>query len=156
MSNRATTQVRMTAARSSALRGLELEVGSLLARARRAMGERARGLHPDLQAGAYLVAAHIAEHGPLRASELTATLSLDKAAISRHVQALIELGLIESSRDPDDGRAWLLSITDAGRDGLVAVGEVRRAGLSERLAAWSDEDLAELVELLHRYNETLN
>ena len=40
---------------------------------------------------------------------------MDKGAVSRQVQHLTELGLIERTPDPADGRAALLAVTDDAR-----------------------------------------
>ncbi len=61
--------------------------------------------------------------GPRRASDLVELFSVDKGAVSRQVQALLELGLIERSPDPDDRRAAILAITD---EGLASPGHDRR------------------------------
>ena len=49
------------------------------------------------------------------ANELARNLALDKAAISRAVARLIELGLMVSERDPQHAGRNLLKLTDAGR-----------------------------------------
>jgi len=134
---------------------LQLEVGVLMQRVRRVIGERARALHPDLQAGSYLVLTQIAQEETQRASDLCAALSIDKAAISRQVQHLLELGFIEARRDPEDGRATLLSLSDTGARRLADVGAQRRASLEQRLVGWRDDELDAFVSGLTRYNVTL-
>lgn len=145
-----------TASRSDTVRALEHEVGVLIRRVRRAIGERARSVHPDLQPMSYLILAHLAESGPLRSSTLSDTFGVDKAAVSRQVQHLADLGLLDRTPDPDDGRATLLSASeDAGRR-LDEVRRHRRRRLDERLGDWSDAELGGLVDALARYNRTLD
>jgi len=141
--------------RDKVLDTLQLEVGVLMQRVRRVIGERARALHPDLQAGSYLVLTQIAQEETQRASDLCAALSIDKAAISRQVQHLLELGFIEARRDPEDGRATLLSLSDDGARRLAEVGAQRRTSLEQRLAEWRDDELDTFVSGLTRYNVTL-
>lgn len=141
--------------RDKMLDTLQLEVGVLMQRVRRVIGERARALHPDLQAGSYLVLTQIAQEETQRASDLCAALSIDKAAISRQVQHLLELGFIEARRDPEDGRATLLSLSDTGARRLADVGAQRRTSLEQRLVGWRDDELAAFVSGLTRYNVTL-
>jgi len=141
--------------RDKMLDTLQLEVGVLMQRVRRVIGERARALHPDLQAGSYLVLTQIAQEETQRASDLCAALSIDKAAISRQVQHLLELGFIEARRDPEDGRATLLSLSDTGARRLADVGAQRRASLEQRLVGWRDDELDAFVSGLTRYNVTL-
>jgi DNA-binding MarR family transcriptional regulator len=142
--------------RTETVRALEHELGVLIRRVRRAIGERARGVHPDLQPMSYLLLAHLAETGPMRSTALAETFGADKGAVSRQVQHLFELGLLDKAPDPADGRATLLSPSDDACRRLDEVRDQRRRRLDERLGDWSDEDLAALVTALGRYNRTLS
>ena len=142
--------------REQAMRQLEQEFGVLLRRIRRAIGDRGRAVHPELQASAYLMLSYVREHGPLRASVLCSVFDLDKGAVSRQVQHLLDLGLVTRAPDPTDGRATLISVTDEAVRRMNAVEEERREGLSEKLGDWSAADIMDLVGSLARYNETLD
>jgi DNA-binding MarR family transcriptional regulator len=142
--------------RTETVRALEHEVGVLIRRVRRAIGERARLVHPDLQPMSYLLLAHLAESGPMRSSTLAETFGADKGAVSRQVQHLSGLGLLDKAPDPEDGRATLLSPSDDARRRLHEVTQQRRRRLDERLGDWSDDDLDALVTALGRYNRTLS
>jgi DNA-binding MarR family transcriptional regulator len=141
--------------RTETVRALEHEVGVLIRRVRRAIGERARLVHPDLQPMSYLILAHLAETGPMRSSEVAETFGADKGAVSRQVQHLSDLGLLDKAPDPEDGRATLLSPSDDACRRLEEVRQQRRRRLDERLGDWSDEDLDAFVAALGRYNRTL-
>jgi len=141
--------------RDRSLQLLEQEVGVLIRRVRRVIGVRARAVHPDLQPASYLMLGHLAGHGPMRASAMAEAFGIDKGAISRQVQHLIDLGLVDRSPDPADGRATLLAASEHGVRRLDEVAAMRRAYLDERLGDWSDEDLARFAETLGRYNATL-
>lgn len=151
MSTQATTTMR-----TDTVRHLEHEVGVLIRRVRRVIHERARLVHPDLQPASYLMLAHLAEVGPLRSSAVAERFGIDKGAISRQVQQLADLGLLERTPDPEDGRATLLLVSDDGRTRLAEVGAQRRTYLDQRLGDWSDDDLAALVDGLTRYNAALD
>ena len=135
---------------------LEQQLARLTRRARRVVAERATMVHPDLQPAAYLMLALLLDRGCLRPSEVVEFFDIDKGSISRQVHQLVELGLVEKSRDLEDGRALMLTLTDAGRRGMAQVARTRRARYSERLGDWSDEDLEALVGLLTRYNASLD
>ena len=141
--------------REQSLGRIEQEVGVLIRRVRRVIGDRARAVHPDLAASTYLLLAHVAEAGPLRASALVSDTGTDKGAISRQVTLLVDLGLVAGTRDPDDGRATLLAVTPDGRERLDRVGRERSERFDERLGDWSDADLADFVDRLSRYNAAL-
>lgn len=145
----------MTESRADSLRLLEQEVGVLIRRVRRVIGERARAVHESLQPASYLMLGYVAEHGPVRASVMVDVFEIDKGAVSRQVQHLIDLGLIERTPDPEDGRATLLSITDEAVRRLEDVSEHRRKWLDEQLGDWSDQRLADFAHELGRYNASL-
>lgn len=144
-----------TTTRTGTVRQLEHEMGVLVRRVRRVIGERARAVHPDLQPASYLMLAHLDESGPQRGSSLTETFGIDKGAISRQVQHLVDLGLVVRTPDPADGRAALLSLTDDGRARMRKVADQRRELLEQRFGDWSDADLVGFVNALSRYNRTL-
>ncbi|MGZ4454352.1 MAG: MarR family winged helix-turn-helix transcriptional regulator [Nocardioides sp.] len=146
----------MITSRPESLRELEHEVGVLIRRIKRVIGERARAVHPELQPASYLLVAYLAEHGPMRSSAIAGVFDIDKGAISRQVQHLVELGLVDRTPDPDDGRATLVSASEAAVRRLAEVTSERRRWLDERLADWSDEDLGTLVGALGRYNQALD
>jgi len=147
----------MTAmARTETIGLLEQEVGVLIRRVRRVIHERARLVHPDLQPASYLLLAYLAEAGPRRSSEIADNFGIDKGAISRQVQNLVQLGLVDRTPDPDDGRATLLSATDEAGVRLAEVNAHRRKYLDERLGDWSEDDLVSFVAALNRYNAALD
>jgi len=141
--------------RTETLRQLEQEVGVLVRRVRRIIGVRARAVHPELQGVSYLMLGYLVQHGPLRASALCSVFDMDKGAVSRHIQHLLDLDLVDRTPDPDDGRATLISVSEEGTRRLGDVAEHRRRLLAERLGDWSAADLEELGVLLSRYNAAL-
>ena len=136
------------------LRVVEGEFGLVLRRIRRVMDERARGLHPDLSAPSYWIMAALNERGPTRAGDLVETFGLDKGAVSRYVAHLVSLEFIVKERDPQDGRAQLLNLTDLGRQRLEAVVAKGRSDVATKFAGWSEVDLHTFATLLQRYNAT--
>jgi DNA-binding MarR family transcriptional regulator len=146
----------MTATRYESLRHLEREVGVLIRRVRRVIGERARAVHEELQPASYLMLSWLADEGPVRASLMVETFAIDKGAISRQLQHLVDLGLVVRTPDPDDGRATLVAASDEAVRRLADVAEHRRKWLDERLGDWDAKDLATLADLLERYNRSLN
>ena len=137
------------------MRALEHEMGVLVRRIRRLIAERARMVHPDLSPVAYSMLMALNESGPRRASDLVGLFSVDKGAVSRQVQSLLELGLIERAPDPEDRRAAILSITEEGSRRLATIAAARRSEVIDRLTEWSDEDLRAFVTVLARYNSAL-
>ena len=141
--------------RPETLGRLEAEVGVLIRRIKRVLGERAHAVHPDLQRGAYLMLSYVADEGPVRPSAIAEKFDIDKGAISRQVQQLVDLGLIDRTHDPLDGRASLLAVSADARRRLDDVITQRREWLDVRLGDWRDDELAGFVDVLGRYNAAL-
>jgi DNA-binding MarR family transcriptional regulator len=137
------------------LRALEHEMSILVRRIRRVIAERARMLHPELSPVAYSMLLALNDSGPRRASDLVDMFSIDKGAVSRQVQALLELDLIDRTPDPEDRRAMILAISEEGHRRLANISTVRRSELGEKLSDWSESDLSGFVRSLSRYNSAL-
>lgn len=144
------------ASRGESLRRLEAEVGVLVRRIRRVIHERARAVHEDLQPSAYLLLAWLAEEGPVRASAVAESFGIDKGAISRQIQHLVDLGLVAREPDPDDGRATLVTASDDAVRRMADVAAHRRKWMDEQLGDWSADELSAFVDTLARYNDALN
>lgn len=142
--------------RADELGRLERELGVLIRRVRRVIGERARAVHPDLQPASYLMLTYLVAEGPQRSSVVSEKFNVDKGAISRQVQHLCELGLLVREPDPADGRAMLISASPDAVRRLAAVDRDRRRWLDEQLAEWTESDLHEFVTGLARYNHALD
>ena len=81
---------------------------------------------------------------------------MDKGAVSRQVQLLCELGLVDRCDDPADRRAHRLTVSEKGAARLADVDRARRSTYNARLDGWSAEELDDLVSRLARYNATLD
>jgi DNA-binding MarR family transcriptional regulator len=142
--------------RDTALRSIEREVGVLLRRVRRVIGIRARAVHPDLQPASYLMLSYLEERGPARSSTVVEELGIDKGAVSRQITHLAELGLLERTPDPDDGRAVLLTLSDDAADRLAGVRAERSERFDRRLGDFATDELVAFAEQLARYNAALD
>ena len=142
--------------RPESLRQLEREVGVLIRRIKRVIGERARSVHEDLQPASYLMLSWLADEGPVRASSMAENFHIDKGAVSRQLQHLDELGLVVRTPDPADGRATLVAASDDAVRRLADVADHRRKWLDEQLADWSAEEMSDFASTLGRYNAALN
>ena len=152
----AMAETSTTVARDDLLAGLEQEVGVMIRRIRRVIGERARSVHPDLQSSSYLMLTWLHQHGAKRASAMAEAFGIDKGAISRQVQHLLDLGLVDRTPDPDDGRATLVSASAHAAVRIAEVNDDRRRWLDERLGDWPDHDVSEFVRMLASYNAALD
>ena len=146
----------MTASRADSLRHLEREVGVLIRRVKRVIGVRARLVHEDLQPASYLMLSWLVDEGPVRASSMVETFNIDKGAVSRQLQHLADLGLVERTPDPDDGRATLVAASDDAVRRMADVAAHRRKWMDEQLGDWTAAELAGFADTLAHYNDALN
>ena len=135
---------------------VERELAVLLRRARAWNRDVATEVHPDLQPTAYALLSRVDELGSVRASDLCDYFGIDKGAVSRQLQHLVDLGLVGRTPDPADGRATLVEATADAIRRLEDVAAHRRKWLDEQLGDWSAEELEEFVAGLERYNLALN
>jgi DNA-binding MarR family transcriptional regulator len=138
--------------RDTAVRVLEHEIGLLLRRIRRGIAERAVQVHPELNATSYTLLGTLSEFGPRRAAELAELFAMDKGTVSRVIHQLVELGLVERTPDPDDGRASIISVTEEAATRIAHMHELRRALFGERLADWDPDEIEQLATQLGRFN----
>ena len=142
--------------RQVAVRDVEHEIGTLLRRIRKGLSERAVQVHPELNATSYLILTTLSEQGACRAAHLVEAFALDKGSVSRVVHQLLEIGLIERSPDPADGRASILTVTDQAVRRLAAVRDRRRPHFESRLDDWEIADIEDLAARLDRFNQALS
>lgn len=141
--------------RTAALCAIEEEIGVLLRRLKREIADRAQLVHRDMQGTSYFLLGWLAENGPVRASAIVAVFGMDKGALSRQLQHLEDLGLVQRTPDPADGRATLVSVSPEATRRLAEVDGQRRVVAGEKLSEWSVSELEEFAQQLGRYNRSL-
>jgi DNA-binding MarR family transcriptional regulator len=94
----------------------------------------------DLGPSQVAALATIERHGPLSPSELAQRERIKRPTATRIVRHLEAAGLLERVRDPEDGRASILSATAEGREHLKRLRARKTAYLAKRLGAMSAED----------------
>ncbi|ALX65877.1 hypothetical protein AB663_000654 [Microbacterium sp. XT11] len=85
---------------------------------------------------------------PLTVSELGAAIGVDQPRASRLVQQGVERGYVRREADPDDARRTRIALTDEGRRLARGMRGERRELLGSALAAFTEEERAELARLL--------
>jgi DNA-binding MarR family transcriptional regulator len=138
--------------RDVAVLALEHEIAMLLRRIRRGMSERALQVHPELNATSYALLGTLGEYGPRRAADLAEMFAMDKGTVSRVVHQLLELGLVQRTPDPADGRASIISVTALATERLAHMHELRRELFDDRLADWAADEIEQLATQLGRFN----
>ena len=90
--------------------------------------------------------------GTCRLTTLADVMRVELSVMSRQANVLAEAGAIGRERDPDDGRAWLICVTDAGLETLEAVERGRREWFERALAGLSQDDRATAVRVVSAIN----
>ena len=89
----------------------------------------------DLTPSRYTALATLAKRGPLRAGDLAETMGIARPTMSRLADALVESGWVARAPDPEDRRASLLTLSDAGRELLERLRREATADLHADIAA---------------------
>jgi DNA-binding MarR family transcriptional regulator len=113
-------------------------------------------LEDGIDVTAYPVLFLVAGAGTVRISELATTLHNDVSTVSRQVSALVTSGLLEKSADPSDGRAWVVSLTDHGREALDRIQSSRAAWFQGLLTEWDGPSTTEFVHRLRELGDALD
>jgi DNA-binding MarR family transcriptional regulator len=120
-----------------------------LARITRRASIRARGSDSILSVVDQSLVDFVVQHEGCMAIDIARYLRLNRSTISRQLSGLLAAGLIRTL-DGGSGNAKPLVVTDAGRAALERSVQLHRDALDERLASWSDDDIALLAGLLER------
>ncbi len=140
------------------------DVSEVAGALRVAVGLLVRKLRQPLKEGELTIAessalGRLERSGPATSSALARLDRISPQSMGVTVAALLERGLVERSRDPEDGRRIVLSITEAGRRTV----HDKRGARTEQIAAalrdgFSDDELRQLkaaAALLERLAEKL-
>lgn len=100
---------------------------------------------------AYVCLFRLLRDGPMRSSELATVVNSDPSTVSRQVAQLVDRGHVERLPDERDGRAYVLAVTDTGREVAEAIQQRRTEHIGQVIEEWTREDRAALIELLARF-----
>lgn len=93
----------------------------------------------------------------LRMSDLAAQSTLTPSGLTRAVDRLTEAGLVCREACPDDGRVSYATLTDEGRDRIVAALPVHLRNIDEVLGgALGTDDLELLTDLLRKLRDAVH
>ncbi|GAA2213351.1 MarR family transcriptional regulator [Nonomuraea monospora] len=92
---------------------------------------------------------------PRRIGMIAESLQVESPHVTRHVASLERRGLVQRVRDPDDGRAWRIALTEEGAEAAVSCRRVTTEWFEGALTGWSPADQAELARLLDKLAEDM-
>jgi DNA-binding MarR family transcriptional regulator len=90
----------------------------------------------------------LAREGTMRLNVLSEHLRIVPRSGTEVVDALEERGLVRRSPDPDDRRATLVALTDAGRELAAGLGAARRAEAEALFGTLAPDDREALARIL--------
>ncbi|MDJ0316992.1 MULTISPECIES: MarR family winged helix-turn-helix transcriptional regulator [Arthrobacter] len=91
-------------------------------------------------------------HRDARLGELAHQLLVSAPVASRAIDSLEADGMVQRRADPQDARAFLISITEHGRANLIESESQAVRRFAESLADWSPSDAAHAISILERLN----
>jgi DNA-binding MarR family transcriptional regulator len=125
-------------------------VAQLVRTGRHVSARAATQLYGDLPSFGWAMLVPLERDGDQRCSALALQVGVDVSVASRQIAVLERLGYVERRPDPQDGRASLLSLTDAGAAALTAARALRADWSLTALATWDETDARLLSDLLDR------
>ncbi|WP_418275078.1 MarR family winged helix-turn-helix transcriptional regulator [Isoptericola jiangsuensis] len=131
---------------------LERELRVLIRRAQSTASHTAARIHPELNASAYPLLAHIADNPGTRGSDLAAHFGVGRATVSRQLSRLEALGLVHRAVDPADTRGQLITLTSDGAERFRRARDARIGMLEGALADWEKADVSQIAALLRLYS----
>lgn len=118
---------------------------------------RAEKSDDDISDSQYAVLGALHRLGPVTAATLAAHERVRPPSMTRIIGSLLEANLVERAAHPEDGRAQLVALTDAGRATVAETLRRRDEWLCHQLAALPDVDrrtLARAAVLLQELSES--
>ena len=142
-------------ARDRATSDIEVAIADLFRIGRSWNKDLATRFQPELSPLAFGILRYVMQHPPVRSADIVAKFGLDKASVSRQIRTLRDVGLIDSTPDPSDGRAGLLVATDEARRTYEKYRDQTRMRYRAVLDDWSDEELDSFARMLRRLSDSL-
>lgn len=127
--------------------GEQIDIPGTAAHLRLAIARTARRLRQqamDLTPTAMAALATVESCGPLTPSELADAERVKRPTATRVLARLEEMGLIERTPDPSDGRSSLMAVTEAGRKTLQQARSRKDAILAKGMAELPAQDIQTL------------
>ncbi len=97
----------------------------------------------------------VSEFGPARMSELATWQSVDRSTMTTQVGRLEKLGLVQRTPAPDDRRAIVVSVTEAGQVLHEESRAAACAAFDSMLADWTEQERQQLTESLTHLVDSL-
>ena len=101
---------------------------------------RAEKSDADISDSQYAVLGTLDRHGAMTSASLAGHERVRPPSMTRIVAGLLEAGLVSRAAHPEDGRAQIVELTDAGRGAVAETLRRRDEWLCRQLARLPEED----------------
>ncbi|MDQ1536907.1 MAG: hypothetical protein QOE58_1300 [Actinomycetota bacterium] len=112
--------------------------------------QHAPKVHPRVEPASYPILFNLIG-GPQRVSVLADHVYSDASTVSRQVTSLVSHGLLEKVSDPEDGRAWMVSLSNEGTALVHRLKKSRGEWFRKVLQDWEPADAEALGDYLERF-----
>jgi DNA-binding MarR family transcriptional regulator len=106
----------------------------------------------SLQPAAFHIIRWLYSYGPTSAAVLAESTAMDRSSVSRLVKQLESLGYVKKDASPDDGRRFLLSLTEVGKQKTISALKEKESAFYERISNWNNAELHEFIKMLRSFN----
>ncbi|MFI7499253.1 MarR family winged helix-turn-helix transcriptional regulator [Streptomyces sp. NPDC049687] len=103
-----------------------------------------------LDRAAVAILRHLAADELLRPGVLAIRLSVEASHVTRQLRQLEKSGYVSRVPDPEDRRAQLIRLTEAGRTAVDRIRDAGLRGIQAALLDWAPDDLHRLAALFER------
>ena len=110
----------------------------------------------DLATSEYGITIRRISRGDASVSALADCMHVSRPNVSRAVDELVQKGLVNRKRDPQDRRNIHLSLTDIGEQMIKGLHDKYREILADQFSILSDEELRELVSALKSMKKVID
>lgn len=114
------------------------------------MRQHAPKLHPGVEPASYPILFNLVEE-PRRVSLLAECVHSDVSTVSRQVTMLVSHGLLDKVADPQDGRAFMVSLSAEGTELVERLKAGRGEWFRQMLHDWEPADAEAFNDHLERF-----
>ena len=114
------------------------------------MRQHAPKLHPGVEPASYPILFNLVEE-PRRVSLLAECVHSDVSTVSRQVTMLVSYGLLEKVADPQDGRAFMVSLSAEGTELVERLKAGRGEWFRQMLHDWEPAEAEAFHDHLERF-----
>ena len=115
----------------------------------------AADLYGDLPSFGWALLFPLEQRGEQRCSALADQVGVDVSVASRQVSVLERAGYVQRRPDPVDGRASLISLSEAGAVALAHTRDIRSQWADDALSDWSEDEARQFTALLDKLTDGL-